>query len=73
VKSGESISVFVGNLPSDNCSLNFYDYEGKLVSQNKLPQSKSTYIIPISFAAGRYQAVLRNGGDTLEIEKVMVY
>jgi len=72
VKSGESISVFVGNLPSENCSLNFYDYQGKLVLQQKLPNSKSTYIIPLSFAAGTYQAVLRNGGDTLEIEKVVV-
>jgi hypothetical protein len=72
VKSGESISVYVCNLPSENCSLSFYDYQGKLVLQNKLPQSKSTYIIPLIFAIGIYQAVLRNGNDELEVEKVVV-
>lgn len=73
VKSGESIAVYVGNLPSANAKLSFYNYEGKLVLQRPIPQSKSTYIISLPFSAGVYQAVLREGKETLEVEKVLVY
>ena len=73
VKSGESIAVYVGNLPNENCSLLFYDYQGKLVLQRAIPQNNSTYIIVLPFGAGVYQAVLRDGEKELEVEKVLVY
>jgi hypothetical protein len=73
VKSGESIAVYVGNLPSTNAKISFYNYEGKLLLERPIPQSKSTYIISLPFSAGVYQAVLRDGGETLEVEKILVY
>lgn len=73
VKSGESIAVYVGSLPSENCTLSFYNQQGQLVWQQTITQSKSTNIIVLPFSAGVYQAVLRNGNENLEVEKVLVY
>jgi PKD repeat protein len=73
VKSGESIAVYVGNLPSTSAVLSFYDYQGKLLMERAIGQENSTYIMVLPFGAGVYQAVLRNGKDVLEVEKILVY
>jgi PKD repeat protein len=73
VKSGESIAVYVGNLPNTSAVLSFYDYQGKLVLERAIPQENSTYIIVLPFSSGVYQAVLKNGKDVLEVEKILVY
>jgi hypothetical protein len=73
VKSGESIAVYVGNLPSTSAVLSFYDYQGKLVLERVIGQENSTYIMVLPFGGGVYQAVLRNGKDVLEVEKILVY
>ncbi len=72
VQSGESIAVYVGVLPSNNCWLAFYDAQGKLVMEHAIQQSKSTNIIEIPFSSGVYQVVLRNGSKELEMEKILV-
>ncbi len=72
VQSGESIAVYVGNLPSENCTLSFYDERGKVVLEHCIPLSNSTNIIVLPFSAGVYQAVLRDGEKRLEVEKVLV-
>jgi hypothetical protein len=73
VKSGESIAVYVGNLPSTSAVLSFYDYQGKLVMERAIGQENSTYIIVLPLSSGVYQAVLRNGKDVLEVEKILLY
>jgi PKD repeat protein len=73
VKSGESIAVYVGNLPSTSAVLAFYDYQGKLVLERAIPQENSTYIIVLPFSAGVYQAVLKDGKELLEVEKILIY
>jgi hypothetical protein len=73
VKSGESIAVYVGNLPSTSAVLSFYDYQGKLVLERAIGKENSTYIIVIPFSSGVYQAVLKNGKEVLEVEKILIY
>ncbi len=73
VKSGESIAVYVGNLPNEKGILSFYDEQGKVVLERALPQSNTTYILILPFGAGMYQAVLHADGKRLEVEKVVVY
>lgn len=73
VKSGESIAVYVGNLPSTSVILSFYDYQGKLVMERTIGQENSTYIIVLPFSSGVYQAVLKNGKEVLEVEKILIY
>lgn len=73
VKRGESIAVYVGNLPSENCILSFYDERGKVVLEHRITLSNSTNIIVLPFSAGVYQAVLRDGEKKLEVEKVLVH
>ncbi len=72
VKSGESIAVYVGNLPSENCTLSFFDERGKVVLEHRITLSNSTNIIVIPFSSGVYQFVLRDGSKELEMEKVIV-
>ncbi len=72
VQSGESIAVYVGNLPSENCTLSFYDERGKVVLEHRIALSHSTNIIVIPFSSGVYQVVLRDGSKELEVEKVIV-
>jgi PKD repeat protein len=73
VKSGESIAVYVGNLPSTSAVLSFYDYQGKLVMERVIGQENSTYIIVLPFSSGVYQAVLKNRKEVLEVEKILIY
>jgi hypothetical protein len=73
VKSGESIAVYVGNLPSTSAVLSFYDYQGKLLMERAIGQENSTYIMVLPFSSGLYQAVLKNGKDVLEVEKILIY
>ena len=73
VKNGESLAVYVGNLPNENCTLSFYDANGKRVLVRNLPQGNTTYILVLPLSAGIYQAVLHASGKELEVQKVLVY
>jgi PKD repeat protein len=72
MSSGESLAFYVGDIPTEDITVEVVNEIGQSVFTGKIESSQTTYIIPLNFASGVYFVSLKNESDRLEVEKLIV-
>lgn len=72
VFSGESISMYFGDLNDENYKIEVCDVQGKLIYSELILADLTTYIFSLPFSAGTYFVRLMNNGKSVEVEKLII-
>ncbi len=72
VFSGESISMYFGDLKDGNYKMEVCDVQGKLIYSELILADLTTYIFSLPVSAGTYFVRLMNNEKIVEVEKLII-